>query len=64
MIQDNFKIYDRSNKKEPLAVFAHNNLFNKKNDTEGKNCKHLNSNGWCSKTRRQCPLFNFVFINP
>ena len=63
MIQDNFKIYDRSDKGEQLAVSAHNNSFSKKNDAEGRDCKHRNSNGWCSKTRRQCPLFNFVFIN-
>ena len=63
MIPDNFKIYDRSDKKERLVVFSHNSLLNKKNDTEGRNCKHRNSNGWCSKTLRQCPLFNFVFIN-
>ena len=63
MIQDNFKIYESSDKKEPLAVLSHNNLFNKKNGVERRSCKHRNLNGWCSKTRRQCPLFNFVFIN-
>ena len=63
MIQDNLKIFDRPDKKEQLAVFLHNSLFSKKNYTERRNCKHRNSNGWCSKTRRQCPLFNFVFIN-
>jgi len=28
-----------------------------------KACKHRNENGWCSKSGRQCPLLNLIFIN-
>lgn len=63
MIQDNLKIYDRTDKKEQLVVLFHNDPFGKKNETEKKSCKHRNLNGWCEETRRQCPLFDLVFIN-
>jgi hypothetical protein len=28
-----------------------------------KACKHRSENGWCSKSGRQCPLLNLIFIN-
>ena len=62
MIRNNFKIFERPDKKEQLAVFPHNSLFNKKIDIEERSCRHRSLNGWCSKTRRQCPLVNFVLI--
>jgi hypothetical protein len=28
-----------------------------------KQCKHRTENGWCSKSRRQCPLAKLVINN-
>ena len=28
-----------------------------------KQCKHRTENGWCNKSRRQCPLAKLIIIN-
>ena len=38
-----------------------NSSKSKQNDSEEKNCKHRNENGWCSKSQRQCLLLTELF---
>ena len=63
MILTDLKTYILPGKKGELAILAQNDLSNKKNYMEEKNCKHRSSNGWCNKTQRQCPLSNLLFKN-
>lgn len=51
-------VQEKNNKDASLNVGAAQQL-----NLSVKVCKHRNENGWCSKSRRQCPLLNLIFIN-
>jgi len=44
------------------SLAVKNGPLSKRNDREENICKHMNENGWCSKSQRQCSSLTGPFF--